>query len=701
MSEKVTAKIGSKEIIFETGKIAKQAGGSVTVRMGDTIVLVSATAKTHPSENKSFLPLSVDYVEKTFATGKIPGGFFKREGRPSEGETLTSRFIDRPIRPLFPKGYYNETQVIATVLSADADNESDILAICGSSAALMLSPAPFKGPIAGLRIGRINGKLVVNPTEQELDKSDIDMVVAGTRDAVVMVEGGAEMVPEKDILEAIEFAHKEMQPLIDAQIELAKKIGKQKMPDPILQDDTELSTKVREIIKDKLPKAVSIKTKMERYDAVGKVKDELLSKLVTEDSPSDFASRVEEIFSEEKKRIVREMIFNGKRVDGRTHKDVREITSEISLLPRTHGSALFTRGETQALVTTTLGTKEDQQLIDDIAGEYYKRFMLHYNFPPFSVGEVKMLRSPGRREIGHGALAERALRRVLPDEEKFPYTLRVVSEILESNGSSSMATVCGSTLALMDAGVPIKSPVAGVAMGLVKENDRTVILTDILGDEDHLGDMDFKVAGTKDGISAIQMDIKISGIDHKILTDALEQARVARLHILEKMSETISEPKANLSPYAPKLTVIKIPTDRIGDLIGPGGKNIRAIISETGATIDIEDDGTVTIGAVDQASGEKALRLVKRHTATPEVGKYYLGWVVRTVDFGAFVEIMPKVEGLVHISQLDSKRVERTTDVVREGDQIVVKVLEIDPETGKIRLSKKDAIGHEKEVVEV
>ncbi len=701
MTKKVTANLGGKELTIETGRIAKQAAGSVLVRYGDSIVLVTAQARDEAAEGKDFLPLSVDYVEKTFAAGKIPGGFFKREGRPTAREILTSRLIDRPIRPLFPKGYFNETQVIATVLSSDNDHDPDTLGVIGASAALTISPYPFKGPISCVRVGRVSGKFVCNPSAAERDSSDMDIVVAGTKDAIVMVEGGAQMVSEEDMIEALMFAHAQMQPAIEAQIELAKQAGKKKWEDPVLPDTSELRKKVEAELAGRLPAAVTIPTKMERYAALDVLKDEVVEKLVPEDDESSLKSQVKEIISDIKKEHVRGMIVSsGKRIDGRGLTDVRPISCDVALLPRTHGSALFTRGETQALATVTLGTKEDQQLIENITAEYYEKFMLHYNFPPFSVGEVKFLRSPGRREIGHGALAERAIRRVLPPEDDFPYTIRVVSEILESNGSSSMATVCGSILALMDAGVPITAPVAGVAMGLIKEKEQTAILTDILGDEDHLGDMDFKVCGTREGVTALQMDIKIGGITREIFTKALRQARDARLHILENMERALAKPRRELSQYAPKLTVLKIPVDRIGDLIGPGGKNVRKIIEETGATIDISDDGTVVIGAVDQASGDRAIKLVKRSTAMPEVGKYYRGKVVRIADFGAFIELFPKVDGLLHISHIDKARIKQVSDVLKMGDEVVVKVLEIDPESGKIRLSRKEAFGHESEVEE-
>lgn len=692
---KVETKIGGHTITIETGKLAKQAGGSVTVRQGDTIVLVTAVVAKEPKPDVSFMPLTVDYVEKTFAAGKIPGGFFKREGRPREEETLTSRFIDRPIRPLFPDGYAHETQVIATVLSADSENESDMLAMIGASAALMISEAPFLGPIAGVRIIRKEGRFIINPTTAECETSDIDLIVAGTKDAVVMVEGGANEASEEDMLAAIAHAHKEMQPALAIQEELRKKCGKQKIEVTPPKRDEELEKKVKDFLGGKLLKTVTIPTKQERYSALDDLKKELVADLVPEGDETGLSSKVAEIFSEMKRELVRGMILKeGRRIDGRGTKDIRPIACEVSLLPRTHGSGLFTRGETQALATTTLGTKEDQQLIDGIGEEYYKRFMLHYNFPPFSVGEVKFLRSPGRREIGHGALAERSLSRMLPDTDKFPYTIRIVSEVLESNGSSSMASVCGATLSLMDAGVPIKAPVAGIAMGLILEDSKSAILSDILGDEDHLGDMDFKVAGTRKGITALQMDIKIGGISEALLATALNQANEGRLHILGIMEQTIASPRAELSPHAPKLTIVKIPVDRIGDLIGPGGKNIRKICEETGAKIDIEEDGTVIVAAVDQAAGAAALKLVRQYTASAEVGKYYRGKVVRIAEFGAFVELFPKVDGLVHISQLENKRTNAVTDVLKEGDVLIVKVIEVDKDSGKIRLSRKEALDY-------
>ncbi len=692
---RLETKLGGHTLVIETGKLAKQAGGAVTVRQGDTIVLVTATVAPDAKPDISFTPLTVDYIEKTFAAGKIPGGFFKREGRPREAETLTSRFIDRPIRPLFPEGWAHETQVIATVLSADNEHSSDMLAMIGASAALAICEAPFLGPIAGVRVTRKDGKFVINATIAESEASDLNLIVAGTKDAVVMVEGGSDEASEEDMIAAIAFAHKEMQPVLKIQDELRAKCGKPKLEvTPIVHDEA-LAAKVKEAVGGKLLKAVTIPTKQERYAALADVKAAIVTELVPEGDETGMARKVSDIFSDMKRDLVRGMILTeGRRIDGRSTKDIRPITCEVGLLPRTHGSGLFTRGETQALATTTLGTKEDQQLIDGIGEDYYKRFMLHYNFPPFSVGEVKFLRSAGRREIGHGALAERAIARVLPSKETFPYTIRIVSEVLESNGSSSMASVCAATLALMDAGVPLTAPVAGIAMGLIMEGDKAAILSDILGDEDHLGDMDFKVTGTKKGITALQMDIKVGGISGKLLGDALHQARDGRLHILDLIEKSIATPRGELSPYAPKLTIIKIPVDRIGDLIGPGGKNIRKICEETGAKIDIEEDGTVIVAAVNQESGNAAVKLVRSYTAEAEVGKYYRGKVVRIAEFGAFVEIFPKVDGLVHISQIDTKRTEKVTDVLKEGDVFVVKVIEIDKASGKIRLSRKDALDY-------
>ncbi len=696
----VSASVGDKTIILETGKLAKQAGGAVIVQSGDTVVLVTVVASSKPKEGIDFLPLTVDYIEKTFAAGKIPGGFFKREGRPNEKETLTSRFIDRPIRPLFPEHYYCETQVIATVLSADADNDPDVLSIIGASSALMISDAPFLGPIGGCRIGRVNGQWVINANSDVMADSDIDMIVAASKDAVVMVEGGSREVSEKDMLEAIAEAHKALQPILAAQIELQKQVGKPKraVVPPVINEA--LLGEVRKIAEAPIKKAVRVPEKLKRYAAVDEVKQAALAALVkpeekdAEKTEEDVKSMLEEI-----KRVeVRRMILEDKiRLDGRDHETVRPITCEVGLLPRTHGSALFTRGETQALVVTTLGTYEDVQVVDNLIEEGQKKFMLHYNFPPFSVGEVKFLRSPGRREIGHGALAERAVKKVMPQDDDFPYTVRVVSEILESNGSSSMASVCGASLSLMDAGVKTKGAVAGIAMGLIKEGDRVAILSDILGDEDHLGDMDFKVAGTQKGITAIQMDIKIEGLTHDLLARALEQARVGRLHILSKMEQAITTPRTEMSKYAPRVEVIQIPKEKIKDVIGPQGKIIKGIVEMTGVKMDVDDDGRVTIYSADGMALAQAPEIVQFITAKPEEGKIYKGRVQKIVEFGAFVEILPGQDGLLHISQIDNQRINQVTDVLKEGDEVVVKVLQIDRD-GKIRLSRKDAMGLEPDV---
>lgn len=683
--------LGGRPIKIETGHVARQADGSVLVRYGETVVLVTAVIAKEGKEDIDFLPLTVNYQEMTYAAGKIPGGFFRREGRPTEKEVLTSRLIDRPIRPLFPKGLYNEIQIIATVLSVDKENDPEIAALIGASAALEISSIPFNGPIGGVRVGRIDGRFICNPSVAEQEKSDIDLIVAGSRDAIIMVEGGAKMVPEEDLLEALFFAHKEMQPVIDLQERMREEIGKEKLPLVDVGIDEGLKKEVESLYKERIKKALTIPGKLERYAALDKLAEEVVSELSPRYEGKD--KEIEECFSELKRRVMRERVLKeGKRIDERGPKDIRPITCEVGILPRTHGSALFTRGETQALVVTTLGTAEDEQKIDALLGETYKSFMLHYNFPPYSVGEVRPLRGPGRREIGHGALAERALLPVLPDSELFPYTIRVVSDILESNGSSSMASVCGGSLSLMDAGVPISTPVAGIAMGLIKERDDVAILTDILGDEDHLGDMDFKVAGTKDGVTALQMDIKIGGVTKEILERALLQAREARLEVLEKMMEVLPAPRKELSIYAPRILTIQIKPEKIKDVIGPGGKNIKKIIEETGVKIDIEDTGKVNVASTDVEAAKKAVEMIKTFTQEVEVGGIYLGKVKRIVDFGAFVEIYPGVTGLIHISQLAHTRVRNVSDIVKEGDEVLVKVIEID-DYGRLRLSRKEALG--------
>jgi polyribonucleotide nucleotidyltransferase len=691
-SERHTAQIDfhGRPLMIETGRMAKQAGGAALVRHGETVVLVTATALTTTREGIDFFPLTCDYQEKTFAAGKIPGGFFKREGRPAEKEVLTSRLIDRPLRPLFPAGFTCETQVIATVLSHDKENDPDVLSILGASTAVVLSDIPWNGPIAAVRIGRVDGRFVLNPTTSQLAASDMNVIVAGSRDAIVMVEGGASMVSEADLLEALFRAHAELQPLLDMQEELRRAAGKPKRAVSPPAVDAEPAQRVRDVALPKLRAALALSGKHERYSALDAARDEVVTALGA--TASEQVKEVAAHFERLKRQVVREAIIHaGRRLDGRGLADIRPITCEVEVLPRTHGSALFTRGETQALVVATLGTSSDEQKIDALIGEQYKKFMLHYNFPPFSTGEVKFLRSPGRREIGHGALAERALTPVLPTEEEFPYTIRIVSEILESNGSSSMATVCGGSLSLMDAGVPIKAPVAGVAMGLIKESEEVRVLSDILGDEDHLGDMDFKIAGTAKGVTAVQMDIKISGVTRAIMQQALEQARAGRLHILAVMGETLARPRGELSVHAPRIVTIRIKPDRIRDLIGPGGKVIRAIVEETGAKIDVEDDGTVYVASADGEAMQKAIDRIRALTAEAEVGKIYRGTVRKIVDFGAFVEIFPGTDGLVHISQLADERVRKVSDVIKEGDVISVKVLEVD-KSGKIRLSRKEAL---------
>jgi polyribonucleotide nucleotidyltransferase len=691
--KRVETDFHGRRLSIEVGRLAKQANGSALVQYGDTVVLVTAVAAREAREAQDFFPLTVDYQEKTFAAGKIPGGFFKREGRPSEKEILTSRLIDRPLRPLFPDGFRCETQVIATVLSHDKENDPDMLAMIGASTALEISDIPFSGPIAGIRVGRVDGKLVMNPLMSQLPQSGLQLIIAGSRDAIVMVEGGARILSEDEILDALFTGHRELQPILDMQAELRTAVGKPKrtVTPPIA--DAALAAAVQKLGADRVREALSRTGKHVRNDALYEVRAEIVKALA-----ADFPDREREIkhaFEELLSAHVREVIVKEKhRIDGRSLTDVRPITCEISVLPRTHGSAVFTRGETQALVVATLGTSSDEQKIDALVGETYKKFMLHYNFPPFSVGEAKFLRGPGRREIGHGALAERAISAVLPDESEFPYTIRVVSEILESNGSSSMASVCGSSLALMDAGVPIKGHVAGIAMGLIREGNDIRVLSDILGDEDHLGDMDFKVAGTAEGISAVQMDIKIGGVTREIMRDALYQAREGRLKILAKMQEAIATPRSGVSAHAPRITTLKIKVDRIRDVIGPGGKVIRGIIEQTGVKIDVEDDGTIYIASADGAAMEKAVDWIHRLTAEAEIGKIYKGIVKKVMDFGAFVEILPGTDGLVHISQLARERVQHVRDVVNEGDEVMVKVLEVD-KTGKIRLSRKEALDKE------
>jgi polyribonucleotide nucleotidyltransferase len=689
MSRKLEIDLAGRRLSLETGRLAKQAHGSVLAQYGETVVLATVTSAFEGRDKVDFLPLTVDYLEKTFAAGKIPGGFFKREGRASEKEILTSRLIDRALRPLFPKGYDRETQIIITVLSADRENDTDALSLIAASAALQVSDVPHNGPVAALRMGRIDGKIAVSPTLGNLENSDLSLMVAAKPDSIVMLEGGAEVVDEDTMVEALFTAHEAMQPLFEMQEELRNLAGKPKREFAQKSLDPELLAAVKQHIGDGIERALSIASKKERNTALYSLTDQAVAAL-----GERFAERTGELAEAcdklVRERVRSEILDKGRRIDDRKPTDIRPLSAEVQVLPRTHGSAIFSRGETQVLATATLGTGSDEQKIDALLGERFKKFMLHYNFPPFSTGEVKFLRAPSRREIGHGALAERALTSVLPDEADFPYTIRVVSEVLESNGSSSMATVCGGTLALMDAGVPIKAPVAGIAMGLVKEGDKVAVLTDILGDEDHLGDMDFKVAGTASGVTAIQMDNKAGGITREILRQALYQARDARLFILSVMEKALANPRKDISAYAPRIVTIHIKPDKIREVIGPGGKVIRGLVEETGAKIDIEDDGTVLIASADGPSLEKAIAAIQAICAEPEVGKIYHGKVRKVVEFGAFVEIMPGTDGLLHISQLSDERVRRVEDVVREGDEIDVKVLDVD-RSGKVRLSLREA----------
>jgi polyribonucleotide nucleotidyltransferase len=680
---------GGRTISLETGRLAKQADGAVVVRSGDTMVLVTACAAANPREGIDFLPLTVDYKEYTYASGRIPGGFFKREGKPTEKEVLTSRLIDRPIRPLFPNGWRRETQVIALVLSADTENDSDVLAITGASAALAVSGIPFTRTIAGVRVGLVNGEFIINPTFAQRKESRLDLVVAGTKDAIVMVEAGAKEVTEEEVVQAFEKAHAAIKEIIAGIDALAAQAGKKKAEVKVKEIGTEFYREVEEKAYGPLADAMRIQDKLLSYTTTDQVLADLIASFPEEEI--ERRSDAKTIFKELKEKVMRdEALERGKRLDGRKFDVIRPINIEVGVLPRTHGSAVFQRGETQALVTATLGTADDQQKIETMDGEQWKRFMLHYNFPPFSVGEVQFLRGPGRREIGHGALAERALQPMMPTEEQFPYTVRIVSDILESNGSSSMASVCGGTLAMMDAGVPIKSPVAGMAMGLIMDDatGKYAILSDIAGAEDHYGDMDFKVAGTATGITALQMDIKVAGITMEIMRKALEQARVGRLFILDKMLATLRESRTNVSAYAPRIVTIRIPVDKIRDVIGPGGKMIRSIIERTGVKIDVEDDGRVNVASADEASAQKAIGIIQELTATPELNKTYMGKVQRITDFGAFVEIMPGVDGLLHVSEIAHYRVKDVRDELKEGEQVMVKVINIDP-SGKIRLSRK------------
>ena len=687
MEKKFQYSLAGRDLVVTIGKVALQAGGSCLVQYGDTVVLVTATQSKEPREGIDFFPLSVDYEEKLYSVGKIPGGFIKREGRPSEKAILTSRLIDRPIRPLFPEGFRNDVQVIATVLSVDQDNSPEIAAMIGSSIALSVSDIPFDGPTGAVIVGLIDGKFIINPNCEEREKSAIHLTVSGTKSAIMMVEAGANEVPEETMLEGILLAHEEIKKICSFVEEIARDCGKEKSKYEVFKPNDELKEKIIVYGTEKLIAAINTVEKQEREDNIAQVSNEILEKFLADypETEKDIAEIIENIIRKEVRRLI---IEEGIRPDNRKVDEIRPITCEVGLLPRTHGSGLFTRGQTQVLTITTLGAISDAQVIDGLGEEDSKRYMHHYNFPPYSVGETKPLRSPGRREIGHGALAERALEPVIPSEEDFPYTIRLVSEVLGSNGSSSQASVCGSTLSLLDAGVPIKSPVAGIAMGLIKEDDKVAILYDIQGMEDHLGDMDFKVAGTRDGVTAIQMDIKIDGIDGKILKDALEKARRGRLFILDKMAETISSPRHDLSKYAPKIYTMQVNPDKIRDIIGPGGKMINKIIDETGVKIDIDDEGKVFIAAVSSEGGEKAISMINDIVKEVEVGDIYLGKVTRITNFGAFVDVLNGKEGLVHISQLARERVNKVEDVLSVGDEVLVKVTEIDNQ-GRINLSRK------------
>jgi polyribonucleotide nucleotidyltransferase len=682
-----TIRIGDKNVTLETGRIAKQAQGSVLVTCGETMVLVTVCGTMEPRPGIDFLPLSVDYVEKTYAAGRIPGGFFKREGRLRDDEILVSRLIDRPCRPLFPDGYRNEVQVVATVLSVDKENPSDVLGMVGASAALHISPIPWDGPIASVRVGRVDGKFIANPTYEEMEKGDMNIVVSATRNAIVMVEGECSEISEADFSEAIFFGKDAVQGVIDLQDKMREAIGAQKWTFTKKEAPAGLADRVKAVALTGIKDACSTREKFARYSKFKDVKKTTVTQLISEFPENE--GFIKETYEDLRYDTMREqVVYEGQRVDGRDLTTVRPITIEVGFLPRTHGSTLFTRGETQAICTITLGTSRDEQRIDGLVEEEWKRFLLHYNFPPFSVGEVKPLRGPGRREIGHGHLAERALARMLPDKEQFPYTMRLVSEITESNGSSSMATVCGGSLAMMDAGINIKAPVAGVAMGLIMLKDKYAVLTDILGDEDHLGDMDFKVCGTEKGITAIQMDIKISGLTREVVEKALSQAKAARLHVLSKMNEALGTARSDLSAHAPRITQIKVKPDQIRTIIGPGGKMIKAIVDQTGCAIDIEDDGTVAIASPDNASVQKAIDIIKSLTMTPEVGETYKAKVTRVEPYGAFLEFAPGKDGLLHVSEIDWNRVESVEDYMRLGDEVDVKIIEVDRD-GRVRFSRK------------
>ena len=687
----VEMQFNGQPLTIETGKMARQAHGAVIVTYGDTKVLCTVVSASKMREGQDFFPLTVNYQEKFYAAGKIPGSFFRRERGSSERETLICRLIDRPMRPLFPKGYMFETQIMPTVISADLINDPDTLAMVAASASVVISDIPFAGPIAAVRVGRVGGELIANPTREQMAASDLDIIVSGSKEAVMMVEGEADLISEDDMLEAIFFGHNALQPLIELQSKLQALVGLSKRSFEVAKADAELEAKITPLAAERLKAASKIRSKQERYAAIDQIKTEI--KELMEVEYAGRSGEVSTILNSISKRALRQMVTKEKvRIDGRDMATIRPIVSEVGNLPRTHGSALFTRGETQALVAATLGTSSDEQRMDNIQGMEFKKFMLHYNFPPFSVGETSMRLFPGRREIGHGYLAERSIAKVLPQHDAFPYTIRIVSDVLESNGSSSMASVCGASMALMDAGVPLTAPVAGIAMGLIKEGDDVAVLSDILGDEDHLGDMDFKVTGTATGIAALQMDIKITGVDRAIMKQALEQAKAGRIHILAKMAEAIATPRGDLSQYAPRITTIYVKSDQVRTVIGSGGKNIRGIIEATGCSIDIEDDGRINIASADGDACKKAIKMIRDLTQEAEVGKIYQGTVRKIMEFGAFVEIYPGTDGLVHVSELAHERVKNVSDVVAEGDSILVKCIGIDKQ-GKIKLSRKEALG--------
>lgn len=689
--QKVEIQFNGQPLTIETGKMARQADGAVVITYGDTKVLCTVVSAHKMREGQDFFPLTVNYQEKFYAGGKIPGSFFRRERGTTERETLICRLIDRPMRPLFPKGYMFETQIMPTVISADMVNDPDTLSMVAASAAVAISDIPFEGPIAAVRVGRVEGKLIANPTNEQRTLSDLEIVVSGSKDAVMMVEGEAEFLSEAEMLDAIFFGHDALQPLIAAQSELAELVGLAKREFVVAVTDAELKAKVAEIAEARIVEAVKIRTKQERYAALADNRTAVKAQLV--DAYPGREGEIGAILGSLEKRVVRQMVTKDRiRIDGRDMATIRPISCEIGVLPRAHGSALFTRGETQALVATTLGTSSDEQRMDNVQGMEFKKFMLHYNFPPFCVGETSMRLFPGRREIGHGMLAERSAAKILPKHEAFPYTIRIVSDVLESNGSSSMASVCGASLSLMDAGVPVKEPIAGIAMGLIKEGDDVAILSDILGDEDHLGDMDFKVTGSANGVTALQMDIKISGVTKDIMRQALDQARDGRVHILGEMAKAIDKPRGDLSQYAPRITSIKVKSDQVRTVIGSGGKNVRGIIEATGCAIDIQDDGTIHIASADGEAAKRAIKMIRDLTQEAEVGKIYMGTVRKVMEFGAFVEIYPGTDGLVHVSELAKERVKAVTDVVNEGDQVLVKCIGIDKQ-GKIKLSRKEALG--------